>query len=422
MDLKRVMNGRLDRFRSESGVSLIHVGLLLFVFMGFSMFITDLGALWLARGQAQNAADAGALAGAIARAFDDTADPPTLNGIVYQSAQSVVAKHGVVGDTPTANVTMTCPPYEPAGGRCVRVEVFRDGTNGSNMLPTFFGNVFGFTTQKIKAVATAHVGVANATDCLRPFAVPDLFTDYSPADADNPAGEFHHWKGKNPGKGDLLPNPDIYTKPTKGPPPDPGTGYSIANNYGQQITLKFGNPNGSDPIAPGWYMPIDVPRADGAPATGGARYEANIAGCNGIPVKEGDYLLTESGAKIGPTDHGIEDLFAQDPYAYWDTGSKTIKNTCAPSCGPYSPRVIALAVYDVDKWDNSYTHGDWTMCPGGGTCVQIVNFLAFFVSSIDAGGNVIGYLTREAGILTNSGGTEAVGGPSAFFYVIQLIQ
>jgi Flp pilus assembly protein TadG len=46
--------------------------MLLFVFMGFSMFVTDLGALWLARGQAQNAADAGALAGAISRAFDDT--------------------------------------------------------------------------------------------------------------------------------------------------------------------------------------------------------------------------------------------------------------------------------------------------------------------------------------------------------------
>jgi hypothetical protein len=170
-------------------------------------------------------------------------------------------------------------------------------------------------------------------------------------------------------------------------------------------------------------MPIDVPRADGMPDTGGARYQSNISNCNGIPVKIGDILMTESGAKIGPTDHGIQDLVDQDPNAYWDTSSQTIKNTCAPTCAPFSPRVIALALYDVDKFDDSYTHGDWTYCPGGGTCVQIVNFLAFFVSGINGAGDVTGYLTREAGILTTTGGTNTtVGGPSAFMYVIQLIQ
>src|SRR5262249_30054440 len=291
---------------------------------------------------------------------------------------------------PTANVlpspTTACPPYAAAGAKCVRVDVFRDGTNGSTELPTYFGNIFGITSQKIKATATAQVAAANGTDCLRPFAVPDLYTDFTPGDADTPTGEYHHWKNKNPGKGNVLANPDTYVKPTSGPPPDPGTGYTIDNNYGQAITLKFGQPNGSDPIAPGWYMPIDVPRADGTPATGGARYSANISGCNGIPVKIGDILLTESGGKIGPTKKGIEDLVAQDPSAYWDTSTQTIKGSCAPGCTPpvaFSPRIIALAVYDVDKFDNSYTHGDWTYCPGGGTCVQIVNFLAFFVSGID---------------------------------------
>src|SRR5215470_1379544 len=92
-----VRHRRFERFRSNRGISLIHVALLLFVMMGLSMFVTDFGVLWLARGQAQNAADAGALAGAIARAFDDTGDPPAVGGIVYQSAQAVVAAHGVVG-------------------------------------------------------------------------------------------------------------------------------------------------------------------------------------------------------------------------------------------------------------------------------------------------------------------------------------
>jgi uncharacterized membrane protein len=40
-------------------------------------FVVDYGVLWVARRQAQNAADAGALAGATALAFDDVNYPPT---------------------------------------------------------------------------------------------------------------------------------------------------------------------------------------------------------------------------------------------------------------------------------------------------------------------------------------------------------
>ena len=34
----------------------------------------------------------------------------------------------------------------------------------------------------------------------------------------------------------------------------------------------------------------------------------------------GDLLLMEPGNMVGPTTQGIEDLIAQDPDAYWDTG------------------------------------------------------------------------------------------------------
>src|SRR6476646_87068 len=97
MTAKR-MNSRFDRFRDESGVSLIHVGMLLFVFMGLSMFVVDYGVVWLARVQAQNAADAGALAGAIARGYDELADPPAANGAAQQSAIGAATKHGVMGE------------------------------------------------------------------------------------------------------------------------------------------------------------------------------------------------------------------------------------------------------------------------------------------------------------------------------------
>src|SRR5512132_3865225 len=91
---------RSARWRSEKGISLIHVALLLFVMMGLSMFVTDYGVLWLARGQAQNAADAGALAGAISLAFDNATDYSTT-GPAYLAANQAATTNNVFGSAPT---------------------------------------------------------------------------------------------------------------------------------------------------------------------------------------------------------------------------------------------------------------------------------------------------------------------------------
>ena len=63
-------------YRAQEGAVFVQVGIALFVLMAFNVFVLDYGVLWVARGQAQNAADAGALAGAVARGFDDFDDPP----------------------------------------------------------------------------------------------------------------------------------------------------------------------------------------------------------------------------------------------------------------------------------------------------------------------------------------------------------
>src|SRR5678815_4846667 len=188
MTAKRMTNGRFDRFRDESGISLIHVGLLLFVFMGLSMFVVDAGVLWLARVQAQNAADAGALAGATARGYDELADPPAANGAAYQSAMAAASTHGVVGEFAKATVSWACPGFVPAGIRCTQVDVFRDNTNGSTYLPTYFAGAFGNYTQSIKATATAWTANGNSTSCMRPWAVADNWRDDVA-----PSTEYNHW-------------------------------------------------------------------------------------------------------------------------------------------------------------------------------------------------------------------------------------
>src|SRR5436190_19580104 len=96
----RVKPRRFERFRSESGISLIHVALLLFVMMGLSMFVTDYGVLWLARGQAQNAADAGAMAAAVSLAFDDP-NNFSATGPAYLAARNSATSNNIFGTAPT---------------------------------------------------------------------------------------------------------------------------------------------------------------------------------------------------------------------------------------------------------------------------------------------------------------------------------
>ena len=50
---------------SERGAVLVHVAFAFLALLAFTTFVVDWGVFWLARRQAQNAADAGALAAAM---------------------------------------------------------------------------------------------------------------------------------------------------------------------------------------------------------------------------------------------------------------------------------------------------------------------------------------------------------------------
>ena len=88
------MRARERTLRSEQGAVFVQVGISLFVLMAFNVFVLDYGMMWIGRRQAQNAADAGALAGGVARAYDDFDDPPASNGVAARSA------HGSGGRKP----------------------------------------------------------------------------------------------------------------------------------------------------------------------------------------------------------------------------------------------------------------------------------------------------------------------------------
>ena len=61
------MTSGLSSRHSERGAILVQVALALLALVAFTMFVVDYGVFWVGRRQAQNAADASALAGALAK-------------------------------------------------------------------------------------------------------------------------------------------------------------------------------------------------------------------------------------------------------------------------------------------------------------------------------------------------------------------
>ena len=82
--------------RDEAGMSLIFVGMGLMAFLSASMLAIDVGMLMTARNQAQNSADAGALAGATALYFDNF-DDRSATGPAKTSAMTTGKANQVMG-------------------------------------------------------------------------------------------------------------------------------------------------------------------------------------------------------------------------------------------------------------------------------------------------------------------------------------
>ena len=135
--------------RSNRGAILLNVAIGLMVFIGVTAFVVDYGVMWVGRGQAQNAADAGALAGAVAMAFDANGwTDRTPTGPARASALRMAQVHSIWGQPPNVDVNTDvfftglpaamCPADANGRTPCIRVDVYRNQARG-NPLPAIFG-------------------------------------------------------------------------------------------------------------------------------------------------------------------------------------------------------------------------------------------------------------------------------------------
>ena len=394
------------RAGGERGAILVQVGLALIVLLAFSAFVIDYGVLWVSRGQAQNAADAAALAGAVALSYDDPNDR-TDAGAAKRNALNVALAHNVWGQPPTVTMAdITFPPCPDDGSNsCIRVNVFRPG------LPTFFARLAGVNTQNTRATATAKAGYGNATDCLKPFAVADRWDERLPLPVVpwSQASTFDKYY-KQGNEVLTYPDPDYYEPPTSS---SVGTGFHPYNLdgtrsdlYGTPLALKFGNPAQSlqQGISAGWYMLLALQ------GPGGSDVRDAIAGCVGAVYKIGDPIPNQTGVQAGPVDQGMSDLINKDPGAYWDLQTKSVKG----SAFSISPRIVAIPLFNPDTFLASDPEGHET------STIVVTNVLGFFVESMGSqAGDVNGYLCALPG---NFATGSTVGNASSFLRTIQLIR
>jgi hypothetical protein len=395
----------------------------------FSAFVVDYGVMWVARSQAQNAADAGALAGAIEKSEGSSTDN------VKAAAGTAAEQPSIWGQqTADADVIVThpfdCPASAgPADPNCVRVDVMRgvpdrDGNAHTNFLPTFFAQMVGITSQGVRATATAQVAAGNGVKCLQPYIIPDKWIDNNEA----PIGG---WSQNDT----FTPPPDVYR-----PPSDPQmTGFTLAD-VGTEMVLKTAGTN----WASGWSQLIDFGNGNGANVLPGeincdpalksqtvGLYNPDVAGaCNvqNTPTNPAAGCVSiKPGINQGPFSSGIGTLVGSDSGAHWDTSCNCVLGSSASGL---SPRVVPVAVFDSGQF---YTENPTGNGGGSNTVARVVNIFGFFIEGMcdtftpsppvtctsSPQKDLVGRIMALPGEFISSAGGAP--GPASFIKIIRLV-
>lgn len=411
---------------SQRGAVLIHVAVALLALIAFSTFVVDYGIMWVGRGQAQTAADAGALSGALTLAFEGT----TAQTAAKEKARVAAIANPVFGQAPDVQLTdvtfPACPPGTPGiANTCVKVNAFRNQARG-NPLPTFFGKIVNVASQGVRATAMAQVLNGNATTCLRPWSVVDRWDEWAPGaepDYPNPDPDFNATSTYDKYE-KKSPEADLYVPPSAS---SPGTGYTVTGDWGKQFAVKTGP---TPAVSSGWFQAIKLARTDGG-GNGANVYRENIRSCNGYVSSyaqpatvcpntignddraywgERGCFEVETGNMSGPTSQGVGDLIAQDPGASWGAGG-VINSSFA-----VSPRIVPVGVINIDAYLAQNPSG-------GGGVVRMSNIFGFFIEGMGivnadgsftlkaSGDAVIGRLTTVPAITQGGGSVD----PAASF-------
>ena len=348
------MRATTSVLRTERGAALVLTVVAITTVLGFMALAIDLGMLFVARADAQRAADAAALAGA--SAFLDNEGSSAVGPANQRAMEYALRNTFQNGPIDSNEITIRVIPESLKVG----VWVQRDSVQ------TMFARVIGMRWVQIGAYAAAEAGAAGSAKCLKPIALQDIWHDANGDTNNNRVWddpEVWHY-GDDAG--------DQYV-PFSGPGGQPTeTGYGsdwrnfttpVSNDYGRQIKIKASDPNDPQQPSPGVFFPWRIPTGPnpepcpGQDAVegqnGGAVYRQNLCACNNTDISLGQEYPIETGNMIGPTAQGIDGLIDQDPGASWDESSHAVVGSSFGAGWMSSPRVIKVALMDPTQISGS---------------------------------------------------------------------
>jgi hypothetical protein len=362
----------------------------LFGTLALAAMAIDYAMLRDARGEAQRAADAIALAGA--SAFLEPKTVAEQVDLARQRAMRFAQLNAIKADSlDTLNVQVT--PVPVGTGPTGVVTTIETNEVTLNIIPdsqkvrawvrragisTSFAGMLGVPWGHVKAMAAAHASSAGTGKCIKPLAVPDIFNETSNACGNRPQ-DCNANKLWDTGEGwDFDPDQgDSYVPYNPEDPDNPdATGYGsawrndvdgILGDQGRTITIKAQRPG--EAITSGFFYPWRIGESSGA-----NDYRWNILNCNPTEVSVGDSVDIEAGNMVGPTRQAFTDLINMDPTAVYNPSTGEIENSAYGDHWRDSPRVVPLGLFDPHQIDG---------IQGGSTPIVFNNFALFFVEGFD---------------------------------------
>ena len=423
--------------RSDKGNILIMMAGAMAVLAGFGILTIDIGRQLVTRSQLQNAADAGALAGA---ALYCTGSEPTIAQVqdevrLVGGANKALQRSAVEIDIPNEQITIS--DVEETGTHDVTVLTQSNTAQFLTGLFTIFQNMPNMDDADpsdafVRAIATARCGATCSVSCVKPWSPPDRWDDITGIPGYMGGARNPDWRNNNRwdsefdwsdhdrngnklwdvgepygdanGNGQLDQEAYHPSLTGYGPDPVPGNYLSPDGDLGLELILHFDN--GGASTTPGQYQSVQLPPVNkGTPIPGGDEYRENIARCNPVAIEKGDWLRLETGGMVGPTNQGMRDLIAQDPDAVWDPTTQNVQN----SDFPISPRIVLIPLYDPRIG----------VRPGHQTDIQVVKVAAFFMERMTGPAEVRGRFLK----VRAPGAPCPAGQTSGFFtYNLSLIQ
>jgi Flp pilus assembly protein TadG len=363
--------------KAERGVTLVMVALALVVIALLAGLAIDMVALYVARSEAQRAADAGALAGAqqfvLSTFTSGGITQAAVTTLATNSAVAAAEQNKVAGKTlTTANITVPPPDFSRPGNPLLTVQV-------SKPVPTFFMNIIGLSTLTVATSATAEAykpgnsagkGPTFCAQCLKPFLMPNCDPNHlKPANL-SCAG------GANGNKGGYFVNPD-------GSLANPG---NYPNGVvGEQWTLH------TQQMPSHWYE-VTLDSQQNKSPNG---WQKQVTQCDTSPISCGSQLTLLNGKAVGPNDEAVSCLITYNNGC--THGSAVSTDTVTVNAGGSPPYTItagtgnpffslgttiqqSASIVTVPLYDGSTVNS-------GTATVTVVGYMRVFIQGITHNGN-----------------------------------